>query len=122
MMNFIDWSLLAQATPAAAGGQGGGSLMDLAVPLVGFGVIFYFLIIRPQRKREKDHQALVGQLKTGDAIITGSGIHGRVANVKEKTVMLKVADNVKIEIEKSAVTTVIKAGGAGEAAPAASEK
>lgn len=95
----------------------------MLIPLVGFGVIFYFLIIRPQRKKEKEHQALLGQLKVGDEIVTGSGIHGRVANVKERTVMLKIADNVKIEIEKSAVATVLKTSGAApDAAPATPAK
>ncbi len=64
-------------------------------------VIFYFLAIRPQSQKAKQQQALVNAVKTGDRIITASGIHGMVSNVKDTTVLLKVADNVKIEIEKS---------------------
>ena len=74
-----------------------------------FGVIFYFLIIRPQNKRQKELQSLVSTLKTGDKVVTSSGIHGIIANVKEGSVLsLKIADNVKIEIDKSAIATVDK--------------
>ena len=68
----------------------------------------YFLMIRPQRKRQQEQQRLISALKTGDKIVTNAGIHGLIANVKETTVMLKIADNVKIEVEKSAITNVVK--------------
>ena len=71
-------------------------------------VMMYFLLIRPQRKQQKEHQARIAALKIGDKIITSGGIHGLVANVKETTVVVKVADNVKIEMEKSAVANVTK--------------
>ena len=73
-------------------------------------VIFYFVLIRPQKKRQQEQQRLMGSLKTGDRVVTNSGMHGLIANVKETTVMLKVADNVKIELEKSAITNVLKEG------------
>ncbi len=79
------------------------------IPFVLIGVIFYFLIIRPQSKRQKDLEKLLTSLKTGDKVVTASGIHGIISNVKEgKTLILKIADNVKIEIDKSAITTVEK--------------
>ncbi len=82
------------------------------------GVIFYFLLIRPQQKRQKDLQTLVSSLKTGDKVVTNSGIHGIVSNVKDgPTLMLKVADNVKIEVDKSAIASV--EGSPASAAPAA---
>ena len=71
-------------------------------------VIFYFVLIRPQKKRQQQQQRLMSSLKTGDRVVTNSGMHGLIANVKETTVMLKVADNVKIELEKSAITNVLK--------------
>lgn len=81
----------------------------MIIPMVCIGVIFYFLIIRPQSKRQKEHLALVSALKTGDKVITNSGIHGIIANVKEGgTLSLKIADNVKIEIDKSAIATITK--------------
>lgn len=76
-------------------------------PLIFIGVIFYFLLIRPQQKQRKEQQKLIEALKTGDKVITSAGIHGMISNVKERTVLLKVADNVKIEIDKAAVATVV---------------
>jgi preprotein translocase subunit YajC len=76
-------------------------------PLIFIGVIFYFLLIRPQQKQRKEQQKLIQALKTGDKVITASGIHGMISNVKDRTVLLKVADNVKIEIDKAAVATVV---------------
>jgi preprotein translocase subunit YajC len=65
-------------------------------------------MIRPQKKRQEQQQKLIGSLKTGDRVVTNAGIHGLIANVKETTVLVKVADNVKIEIDKSAITNVLK--------------
>ncbi len=79
------------------------------LPLIIIAVLFYFLLIRPQQKKQKEHQQLVAAIKTGDKVVTSSGIHGIVANVKEATILLKVADNVKIEMDKAAVATVSKA-------------
>jgi len=66
------------------------------------------VLFRPQKKRQQQQQRLISSLKTGDQVVTNAGIHGLIANVKETTVMLKVADNVKIEMEKSAITNVLK--------------
>lgn len=71
-------------------------------------VILYYVMIRPQSKRQKEQQRLVAALKTGDRVVTAAGIHGMITNVKETTVTVKVADNVKIEMEKSAVSNVLK--------------
>jgi preprotein translocase subunit YajC len=94
------------ADAAAAPAQ---SPFQMIIPFVCIGIIFYFLIIRPQNKRQKDLQSLVSTLKTGDKVVTNSGIHGIIANVKEgTTLILKIADNVKIEIDKSAIAGVEK--------------
>ncbi|PYJ75301.1 MAG: preprotein translocase subunit YajC, partial [Verrucomicrobia bacterium] len=66
-----------------------------------------FVMFRPQKKRQEQQQKLVSSLKTGDRVVTNGGIHGLISNVKETTVIVKVADNVKIEMEKSAITTVL---------------
>lgn len=77
--------------------------------MVAVFVIMYFLVIRPQNKRQKQLQEMVSNLKTGDRVVTNGGIHGQVSNVKDgQTLVLKIADNVKIEIEKSAVATILK--------------
>ena len=77
-------------------------------PLIIIAVLFYFLLIRPQQKKQKEHQKLVADLKTGDKVITSGGMHGMVANIKETTILLKVADNVKVELDRAAVTTIVK--------------
>lgn len=95
--------LFAQASPTSAGGG-----IAAFVPFIFIFVIMYFVLLRPQMKRQKDQQRLVSALKTGDRVVTNAGIHGLISNVKETTVIVKVADNVKIEMEKSAIATVLK--------------
>ena len=68
----------------------------------------YFVLFRPQMRRQKEQRRLISSLKTGDRVVTSAGIHGMITNVKDTSVTVKVADNVKIEMEKSAVTTVLK--------------
>ncbi|HJX98708.1 MAG TPA: preprotein translocase subunit YajC [Chthoniobacterales bacterium] len=105
------FELLAQAQSAAPGAPapgGAGGFLNLLPFWFFIIVIMYFLMIRPQRKRQQQQQQLISALKTGDKIVTNAGIHGLIANVKETTVMLKIADNVKIEVEKSAITNVVK--------------
>jgi preprotein translocase subunit YajC len=98
---------LAQAQPAApASGQN--QLLTFAPFWIFLIIIFYFVLIRPQKKRQQEQQRLIGSLKTGDRVVTSAGIHGLISNVKDSTVIVKVADNVKIEMEKSAVTNVLK--------------
>lgn len=97
-------AFLAQATPAPAGP----SPLASFVPIILIFIIMYFLLFRPQMKRQKEQARLVSALKTGDRVVTASGIHGLISNVKERTVIVKIADNVKIEMEKSAVTNVVK--------------
>lgn len=78
------------------------------LPLVLIAVIFYFLLIRPQQKKQKEHQALIAAIKTGDKVVTSGGIHGIISNVKDATVLLKVADNVKLEVDRGAIAAVTK--------------
>ncbi len=100
---------LAQAQPGAPPAPGGGlGFPQTFVPFIFIFVIMYFVLFRPQKKRQQEQQRLVASLKTGDRVVTNAGIHGLIANVKETTVMVKVADNVKIEMEKSAITNVLK--------------
>ena len=69
-------------------------------------VVFYFLLIRPQKKVQDDHRKMIVSLKKNDEIITSGGIHGIIANVKEATITLKVDDNVKVEVQKSSVASI----------------
>jgi preprotein translocase subunit YajC len=78
------------------------------VPLIFIFVIFYFLLIRPQKTKEKEHQKMLSGLNKNDDIVTSSGIHGTIVNVKERTVILRVDENVKMEVEKSCVAYIKK--------------
>jgi|SRR5437868_13708204 preprotein translocase subunit YajC len=98
-------ALLAQAQSPAPTGPGGG--IGFFVPFIFIFIIMYFVMFRPQKKRQEQQQKLISALKTGDRVVTNGGIHGLISNVKETTVIVKVADNVKIEMEKSAITTVV---------------
>ncbi|MEO8044833.1 MAG: preprotein translocase subunit YajC, partial [Spartobacteria bacterium] len=100
--------LLAQAQPAAPGAAGPNPLASF-IPIILIFIIMYFVLFRPQMRRAKEQRTLVSALKTGDRVVTAAGIHGMITNVKDTTVTVKVADNVKIEMEKSAVSTVLKA-------------
>ena len=84
------------------------STMVSFMPIILIFVIFYFLIIRPQKQKQLDHQKMVQSLKKNDEVITIGGIHGTVLNVKDNTLVLRIADNVKVEIQKSAVAGLKK--------------
>ena len=83
------------------------SSLGLLMPVLLI-VMFYFMLIRPQRRQQKEQAARLAKLKTGDEVITGGGIHGLITNVAETTVTLKIADGVKIKIEKSSVASIVK--------------
>ncbi len=78
------------------------------VPLALLFVIFYFLIIRPQKKQENDRQKMISSLNKNDEVVTTGGIHGTVVTVKEKTVIVRIDENVKVEVEKNCVSFVKK--------------
>jgi preprotein translocase subunit YajC len=81
-------------------------------PLILIFVIFYFLLIRPQKTKEKEHRKMLAGLNKNDEVVTSSGIHGTIVNVKDKTVILRIDENVKIEIEKNCIAYIKKPQGA----------
>lgn len=97
--------IVSQILPALQQGAPpqGGLLFNL-IPIVVIFAIFYFLLIAPMRKRQKALQKLIDGLKRGDKVVTTGGLHGEVAAVDEKVVILKVADNLKVKVSKSAVS------------------
>ena len=88
---------------------GGGSML---IPFILMFVMMYFLLIRPQRLRQKALAEQVAAMKKGDKVISAGGIHGMVANIKEDTVIVKVAENTKLEFQKASITTVLPKGSA----------
>jgi preprotein translocase subunit YajC len=100
-------SVLMQCESAGQRGEtsGGGGLLALW-PIVLIFVIFYFLLIRPQQKRQKEHQRMMESIKKGDHILTSGGMHGTVVGVKDNIVVVKIAENVKVEFAKSAISHI----------------
>jgi preprotein translocase subunit YajC len=105
-MEMIDF-LLAMAPPASAAE---GAVQEPAwvsfMPFIIIFVMFYFLLIRPQAKRQKEHEAMIKAVKTGDKIIAAGGIYGVVSNVKDTSVIMKIDEGVKIEVQKASIMTV----------------
>jgi preprotein translocase subunit YajC len=91
-----------------------GQMLQMVGMLVVFGAMFYFLLIRPQHKQKKEQENLLKNIKSGDRVLTTGGVYGIVTNVKEKSFMVKIADNVKVEVAKSAIGTVIQKAAEGE--------
>lgn len=87
--------------------QGAGQFASL-FPLVLVFAIFYFLLIRPQKKQEQERKKMIDSVTKNDEIVTTGGIHGTVVGTKEKTLILRIDDNVKIEIERSCVAYLKK--------------
>jgi preprotein translocase subunit YajC len=77
-------------------------------PLALIFIIFYFLLIRPQKQKEKEHQKMLEGVDKNDEVVTSGGIHGTIVNVKEKTLILRIDENVKMEIEKNSVAYIKK--------------
>jgi preprotein translocase subunit YajC len=105
------------ATPAfaqAAGGlAAGGGLQDQLiqfVPLIGLVVLFYFLMIRPQQTRMKQHQATLSGIKRGDQIVLSSGVHGKVVRVEDADVGVEIASGVTVKVRKAMITEVLSRG------------
>lgn len=85
-------------------------------PLILIFAVFYFLLIRPQKGKEKEHQKMLQGLNKNDAVVTSGGIHGVIVSVKEKTLVLRIDDNVKMEIEKNCVAYIKKPDSSGTGA------
>ena len=83
-----------------------GQMTTTIITFVLIILIFYFLIIRPQRKRDKETKAMLAAMKKGDRVVTIGGIHGTIITVKDQTVVVKVDDSARIEFSKSAISTV----------------
>jgi preprotein translocase subunit YajC len=105
---FLD-EAYAMAAPQAGGESGsGGSLVSMLLPLVLMFVIFYFLLIRPQQKKAKEHQTMLDAIQKGDEVITSGGIYGTVAGIADNVVTLEVANNVKIKVAKNQISSTTK--------------
>lgn len=96
---------MGQSGAAGEGAQGG---FTAFIPLILMFVIFYFLLIRPQQKKTKEHREMISNLRKGDRVITAGGIYGRITGLDDTTVTLEIADKVRIKLARSNVGAVVK--------------
>ena len=106
-MSFFISDAIADAGAAAS--QTADPLASLILP-IGLVVLFYFFLIRPQSKRQKEHKRLVNELQKGEEILTSGGILGKVTNIKDDFITLEIAKDVSLKIQKSAVQTIMPKG------------
>ena len=105
-MDFLIASAYAQAAPAAQPP----SMLSPLIMMVLFFVVFWFIAIRPQMKRAKEHRALLASLARGDEVVAAGGLLGRVAEISDSIVTLELADGVQVKVQKQAVATVLPKG------------
>ncbi|MGC8120478.1 preprotein translocase subunit YajC [Marinobacter sp. VGCF2001] len=103
-------SLMPALASAQEAGAPGMSVMGQIIFFAGFILIFYFLIWRPQSKRAKEHKALMSGLNKGDEVVTSGGVAGRITKVTDDFIVLEVADNVEMKIQKVAVAAALPKG------------
>jgi len=94
----------ALGTNPAAAGQGGGQYMSI-IMLVAIVAIFYFLMIRPQQKRQKEHKNFLDNLKKGDKVITSGGLYGTITGITDDAITIEIAEKVRVKVEKGTVAT-----------------
>ncbi len=108
-MSFFISDAIAEAAPAAGAAQTGDPLASLLLP-IGLVVLFYFFLIRPQSKRQKEHRQMVSELQKGEEVITSGGILGKITGVNDDFITLEIAKDVSLNIQRSAVQTVMPKG------------
>jgi len=104
----MEW-LIPSAYAQAAGGAQPNAMVQL-LPLILIFVVFYFLLIRPQSKRAKEHKAMVAALAVGDEIVTSGGILGRVTETGDQFLTVEVADGVRVKVQRHTVSTILPKG------------
>ena len=104
-MDFLISTAWAQAAPSPTGG-----MLQTVLPLLLIFVVFYFLLIRPQTKRAKEHREMIGKLAPGDEVVTNGGLLGRISEVSDSFVTLQVASGVTIQVQKFQVAQLMPKG------------
>jgi preprotein translocase subunit YajC len=108
-MSFLIPAAYADTAAPAAAAAPGGDMMSILM-LVGFMVIFYLMIWRPQAKRAKEHKNLLGGLQKGDEVVTSGGIIGKVTKVTDDFVVVEISDNVELKFQKQAIAATLPKG------------
>jgi preprotein translocase subunit YajC len=104
-MNLVD---IAYASAAPPGNGGAAGMMQFILPFAMMFAILYFIVLRPQQKQKADRDRMLNALKKGDRVVTTSGMHGTVVGLGEHTVTVRVADQVKLEFDRSAIGRVLE--------------
>ena len=99
---------LAYAMGTGGGGEGAAGFSGF-IPLILMFVIFYFLLIRPQQKKTKEHRQMISNLKKGDRIVTSGGIHGRITGMDDVTLTVEIADKVRVKVARGNVSAIAQA-------------
>lgn len=92
------------------GSDPAGGIFSTLIMFASIILIFWFMILRPQQKRQKQHQQMIESLKKGDKVVLSGGLHGTIAGLEEKTILVQVADNVKMKFERGAIASVHRDG------------
>ncbi len=106
MIHFVDVAY-AMGTGGQGGTQGGG--FGALIPLVLMFVIFYFLLIRPQQKKQKEHRKMIENLKKGDRVITTGGLYGRVTGITDTVATLEISEKVRVKVARGNIATITQA-------------
>ena len=109
---MVDFAYAAAGAPS---GQGGSSMMVQLAFFAAIFAIFYFLLIRPQQKQKRERETMLSAVKPGDRVVMSSGLHGTVVKLSDNAVTLKVADQVRLEFDRSAIGRIVPASGEGGA-------
>ena len=99
---------LAYAMGPQPGGGGGGSQIWSFLPIILIFVVFYFLLIRPQQKRAREHRTLLSSVKVGDQILTNGGIYGKITGIKDDMLTVEISDKVRVKVSRGHVAGVVK--------------
>ena len=108
---MVDFAFAAAQSP---NGGGSGAVMTQLLFFAAIFAIFYFLLIRPQQRQKREREATLGAVKKGDRVVTTSGVHGTVVGLSETTMTLKVADQVKMDFDRSALGRIVPVQGSKE--------
>ena len=114
-MNFPPAELLLAGASPPGGAGGGSAILTQVVFFAAIFAVFYFLLIRPQQTQRRERERLLSAIKRGDRVVTTGGLHGTITGVEEATVTLRVADQVRVTVDRSAIGRVLEAQGEKDA-------
>ena len=104
---MVEWAYAQTSGGTPSGGGGIFGQVHMLIPFIAMFAIFYFLLIRPQQKKQREHRQLLQNLKRGDRVVTGGGIYGTVTKIRNDIVHVEIADQVRIRVNKSSITDVV---------------